>query len=39
MEKQEVMDYCFKVFKVSVCILILSIAVWALMIYFAPSPH
>ena len=39
MKKQEVgIDY-YKVFKISVLILILSITGWALLIHFAPSPR
>jgi hypothetical protein len=38
MTKEEAMHFYFKVFKVCIGVLILSVALWALLIHFAPKP-
>jgi hypothetical protein len=38
MTKEDAMQIYYRVFKVCVCLLILSIALWALIIHFAPKP-
>ena len=37
--RTDAIHFYYRVFKVCVCLLILSIALWALMIHFAPSPR